>query len=62
MTDVSSAYLWANGMLMVFGEDGEQIPELQGKATPEKVRAIQRRATRTTEWVGFGEDGPAVWP
>ncbi len=59
---VSSAYLWANGMVMVFGEDGEQIPELQGKATPERVRAIQRRSTRDTEWIGFGEDGPAVWP
>lgn len=27
---VKSAYLWANGMLMVFDENGQQIPEYQG--------------------------------
>jgi hypothetical protein len=62
VTVVGSAYLWANGSLMIFDEDGEQIPELQGQVSPEKVRDIQRRSTRRTEWVGFGEDGPPIWP
>jgi hypothetical protein len=47
---------------MVFDLDGEQIPSLQGPVSQEKVRAIQRASTAKTEWIGFGEDGPAVWP
>lgn len=59
---VSTVYLWENGNLMVFGEDGQQIPELQGPVSQERVRAIQRRSTVRTKWIGFGEDGRAVWP
>lgn len=59
---VSTAYLWENGNVMVFDEDGKQIPELQGQVTAERVRAIQRASTAQTEWIGFGEDGRAVWP
>lgn len=58
---VASVYLWANGMVMVFDEGGEQMAELQGPADAERVRAIQRRSTATTAWHGFGEDGPCVW-
>jgi hypothetical protein len=46
---------------MVF-EDGEQVPELQGPVSKERVQRIQRRSGRSTMWVGFGENGPAVWP
>ena len=60
--NVSSVYLWANGNVMTFGDDGQQIPELQGRVSGELVRAIQRRSTSSTQWTGFGEDGPAVWP
>jgi hypothetical protein len=62
MTEVSTVYLWQNGLTMVFDEDGQQIPELQDKVSPELVRRIQRASTPRTKWVGFGEDGPAVWP
>ena len=59
---VKSTWLWQNGMVMTFGTDGEQIPELQGERTPELARAIRARSTPWTEWIGWGEDGPAVWP
>lgn len=62
MTDVRSTYRWANGMVMTFGWDGEQIPELQGPYSDELAAAIRRRSCSVTEWVGFGEDGPARWP
>lgn len=58
---VASVYLWKNEMVMVFGTDGEQIPELQGKADQDRIRAIQRRSTASTEWNGFGEEGPLTW-
>lgn len=60
--DVSSAYRWANDMVMVFGLDGEQIPELQGAYSDDLHGRIQQRSTSRTTWVGFGEDGPAIWP
>lgn len=59
---VAKTYRWQNGMAMVFDEDGEQIPELQGRATPELAEAIRKRSAPATVWVGWGEDGPAVWP
>lgn len=58
---IKTAYLWANGMLMVFGEDGEQIPELQGPFDLERYQAIKDRATPDTEWHGFNEQ-PLEWP
>jgi hypothetical protein len=27
---IRAVYLWQNGMLMVFGQDGQQMPEFQG--------------------------------
>jgi hypothetical protein len=58
---VSSVYLWRNGVLMVFDDAGDQVPELQGPASVEKVREIQRRSSRETKWYGFGEEGPLIW-
>jgi hypothetical protein len=60
--DVSAAYRWANGMVMVFGVGGEQLSELQGPYSDDLHGRIQRRSTPRTTWVGFGEDGPAIWP
>lgn len=63
MSDVvSSSYRWENGNVMTFGEDGEQIPELQGRASAELYAKIRARSTPTTKWFGWGEDGPALWP
>lgn len=60
--EVVTVYRWTNGMVMVFGSDGEQVPELQGKATPERLASIRARTTPDTRWHGFGEDGPLEWP
>lgn len=59
---VAAAYLWENGMVMVFDEDGHQVPELQDEVSPELVKRIRQASTADTKWVGFGEDGRAVWP
>ena len=59
---VSTTYLWENGNVMTFDQDGKQIPELQGPVSPELVVKIQKRSTRETKWIGYGEDGKAVWP
>lgn len=48
--DVRSVYRWANGMVMVFGDDGEQIPELQGEATLNRLAAIRDRSRLDTDW------------
>lgn len=58
---VKSAYLWANGMVMVFNENGEQIPELQGPFNQERYQAIKNRATASTEWYGFDDKGGCSW-
>jgi hypothetical protein len=41
MNKIASVTLYANGMVMVFGIDGEQIPEYQGRydEVKEKIRA-----------------------
>lgn len=59
--DVKVAYRWENGLTMVFGWDGEQIPELQAPYTPELHAAIRDRASEATRWEGFGPEGPVEW-
>lgn len=59
---VGATYRWENGMVTTFNEHGEQIPELQGVASPILVEAIKACSTPETKWIGWGEDGPAVWP
>lgn len=54
---VGSVYLWQNGMVMTFGEDGHQMPDLQGRNTPELLEKISLRSSPTTSWIGFGPDG-----
>jgi hypothetical protein len=58
---VRTVYRWSNGMVMVFGEDGEQIAHLQGRATPGRLQAIRQLSDRDTKWHGFDEDGPLDW-
>lgn len=53
MIDVKAAYLWANGMVMVFDAAGQQIADLQGRYTPELEAAIRARSDATTEFHGF---------
>lgn len=62
MEHVSSVWLWRNGMVMVFGDDGEQISELQGEVNAGRLEEIRRSSTPATGWFGFGEDGPLSWP
>jgi hypothetical protein len=49
-------YFWQNGMVMTFGADGRQMPELQGRDTPELRAAIAARADGETVY----HEG-AVW-
>ena len=59
--DVAHAYLWENGMTMVFDRFGEQIPDLQGPHTPELEQAIRERALPGAKLTGF--DGVReTWP
>ncbi len=60
-TFVVATYLWENGMVMTLGRDGQQIPELQGKHTPELVEAIRARSDEKTKWNGFARVA-CVWP
>lgn len=48
---IKDVYLFTNGMLMSFGDDGQQLLELQGRLTDElkqKVAAEFRDGTRIT--------------
>lgn len=58
---VMKVYLWQNDMLMVFGWDGEQIAELQGRKTKKLINAIRKLSSEATTWNGFGADGPCEW-
>jgi hypothetical protein len=62
MTEIVTVYRWSNGMVMVFDQDGAQVAELQGEATPDRLDPIRRLSTPATKWMGFDEDGPLVWP
>jgi hypothetical protein len=51
---VHKAFRMGNGMVAVFGFDGNQIPELQGKYTKLLHILITLRSNAGTEWHGFG--------
>jgi hypothetical protein len=46
---IKSVILWQNGMVMVFDDDGQQMPELQGP----KEEAM--RKLRAAGWTGTPE-------
>jgi len=50
---IAATYLFDNGMVMTFGTDGQQIPELQGKHTPELRQKIIEASDSMTEWIGW---------
>lgn len=46
---IRTVYLWANGMLMVFDDNGEQMPQYQGPMRS-YLGPVLRDATPETEW------------
>ena len=52
---VRSVYLFDNKMIMTFGFDGQQIPDLQGPYTKELEEKIRENSGMMTEWFGFNE-------
>jgi hypothetical protein len=58
---VKSVYLFDNGMVMVFDEQGHQIPELQGPEEEVSASIRQRMDPDRTEVYGFFGAGPINW-
>lgn len=50
---VGAVFVFPNGMVAVTDENGEQIPELQGRMTEELRRKIEARITDETELNGW---------
>ena len=58
---VGASYLFANGTVMTFDRAGKQIPELQGRHTPELEASVRAESDFSTEFHGF--DGkPVAFP
>lgn len=49
MRVIASVIFWANGMLTVFGDNGAQLPEYQGRCT-EKLGDVLKDAPPDTRW------------
>lgn len=49
--------LWSSGMLMVFGEDGEQMVEYQGKAVEHLARVLAAAPITTDFQIGDWRNG-----
>lgn len=59
MKRITYVYRWANGMVMVCDQDGQQMPEYQGLF--EYVREkIERDAPKDAQFNGWTE--PVKWP
>lgn len=54
-------YRFANGLVMVFGIDGQQMPRLQGRWS-EKRDEIMRRASPSTKFFGCDYPTGKTWP
>jgi hypothetical protein len=54
---VASTYRSPEDQVATFGPDNQQIPELQGTATPELAGRIRARSTDATRWYGWNPDG-----
>jgi hypothetical protein len=61
MSTVSSVFRFANGMILVCDLDGEQILELNGPVTRQRLESIRLASNPDTKWYGFDEDGPIPW-
>lgn len=55
---VSEVFVFANGMTAVFGDDGRQIPELQGPWSDELRKKIEAAADDETEWLVHKSQDP----
>lgn len=53
-TRVSVTWKFGNGMVSTCDENGQQIPDLQGKYTHDLHRKITEASDDSTEWKGFG--------
>jgi hypothetical protein len=57
---IKSTHLFQNGMVMTFGEDGEQIPDLQGPYSSILHKKLIELSDENTEWWGWN-GRPMVW-
>lgn len=57
---IAYSYLFANGMVMTFDEHGEQMPDFQGRHTPELEAKLRAGACAQTVFRGFAGQ-PADW-
>lgn len=56
---IRSVHVFENGMVMVFGHDGQQIPEYQGHKNEmlPAIRAVYSGPISAAQW---NDDGPAI--
>ena len=52
MKKIKRLYLWSNGMVMAFDDNGEQIPEFQGKAKDVLGLALDALSDRSVCYMG----------
>jgi hypothetical protein len=57
MKNLKNVYLFPNGMVVAFDPTGKQIPELQGKDSPELREKLKEAALPDCSWNGFGPEG-----
>lgn len=50
---VKATYRFDNGMIATFDYNDEQMPELQGRDTPELRGKIKAKSDERTKWNGF---------
>lgn len=53
MVAVNATYKFPNGMIITFGYNGKQIPELQGVYSKELHEKIRQSSDDKTSWNGF---------
>lgn len=53
MTKVKATYKFPNGMVATFDLRDQQMPELQGRDTPELHKKIKDNSDENTRWNGF---------
>lgn len=50
---VKEVFLWSDNMVMTFGYDSQQIPDLQGEYSKELHKKIVDYSDDKTKWSGF---------
>lgn len=59
---VKTAIHWGNGMVMVFGEEGQQILELQGRYSEVREKVLAASDAQTTFEIGVWNKGLQTVP